>query len=296
MTEPFAFFNRERTMNRVQPKPCSLRLLKTASAVLAGSLTLTACLTTPVATKSDTKAPAQNQALAAPETPPPRAANPGAPRPAPAPAPAPSTTPTAAPAPAPQAAAPATPTCERLPTMSNQKKVAVGAAIGALAGGALARATGSQSNRRTINGALGGALVGALAGSAFKSQIDVEEQPDGSVRLKIPGSVMFASGQHALSQGFQSTLNSVTQTIKRYCDVTVRVVGYTDNVGALASNRVLSENRARSVQAYMHVQGFERARVQIEGRGSDNPVADNSSEQGRQLNRRVEVFVFPPAG
>jgi outer membrane protein OmpA-like peptidoglycan-associated protein len=207
----------------------------------------------------------------------------------------------AAPAASPQTAqaaqpAPAAPACEKLPTMSNNQRVAAGAAIGAAAGLLVTRATGGSKGRHYATGALGGALVGALAGSAFKNEIDVEEQPDGSVRLKIPGSVMFATGQSALSAGFQSTLTSVTTTIKKYCGVTVRVVGHTDSMGVPASNQQLSERRAAAVQAHMQGQGLERARVAIEGKGEREPVASNADEAGRQQNRRVEIFVRPPAG
>jgi outer membrane protein OmpA-like peptidoglycan-associated protein len=186
--------------------------------------------------------------------------------------------------------------CERLPTMSNKQRVAAGAAIGAAAGLLVTRVTGGSKARHYATGALGGALVGALAGSAFKNEIDVEEQPDGSVRLKIPGSVMFASGQSALSPAFQSTRTSVTGTVKRYCGVTVRVVGHTDSVGAPAANQQLSERRAAAVQRHMQGQGLERARVAIEGRGPNEPIASNGDEAGRQQNRRVEIFVRPPAG
>lgn len=207
----------------------------------------------------------------------------------------------AAPAASPQTAqaaqpAPAAPACEKLPTMSNNQRVAAGAAIGAAAGLLVTRATGGSKARHYATGALGGALVGALAGSAFKNEIDVEEQPDGSVRLKIPGSVMFATGQSALSAGFQSTLTSVTTTIKKYCGVTVRVVGHTDSMGAPANNQQLSERRAAAVQAHMQGQGLERGRVAIEGKGEREPVASNADEAGRQQNRRVEIFVRPPAG
>jgi outer membrane protein OmpA-like peptidoglycan-associated protein len=190
---------------------------------------------------------------------------------------------------------PAGENCERLPSMSNNRKMAVGAAIGAAAGLAVTKATGGSQTRHYVTGALGGALVGALASSAFKNEIDIEEQPDGSVRLKIPGSVMFATGQSSLNANFQSTLTSVTGTIRKYCGVTVRVVGHTDAVGSAGANQQLSERRAASVRTYMQGQGLQSGRVTIEGKGPNEPVATNANEAGRQQNRRVEIFVRPPA-
>jgi len=186
--------------------------------------------------------------------------------------------------------------CEKLPTTSNATKVVLGAAAGAVAGTVIGNAAGPKNRgRHRVQGALGGALVGALAGAAFANEIDVEEQPDGSVRLKIPGSVMFASGQSNLSPGFQDTLTRVTTTVRKYCGITVKAVGHTDNVGSPASNQALSEARARSVVRFMQAQGFDGARLSSAGLGQGSPIANNQSEDGRQQNRRVEVFVRPPA-
>jgi len=191
--------------------------------------------------------------------------------------------------------APGAPGCERLPTMTDKNRTVMAAGLGALAGTLVSVATGGSKTKHHVTGALGGALLGALASSAFKSDIDVEEQPDGSVRLKIPGSVMFASGQSAIGPAFQNTLASMTGTVRKYCGVTVRVVGHTDDVGADAANKVLSERRARAVTGYMQSQGFDAQRLVAEGMGESQPVADNGSEAGRQQNRRVEIFVRPPA-
>lgn len=184
------------------------------------------------------------------------------------------------------------PACRPLP-MSDTKRTAVAAGIGAVVGGLIGASSGRHRARNAAGGALAGALVGALASSAFKNEIDVEEQDDGSVRLKIPGSVMFASGRHDLSPAFQSTLASVAGTIRQYCDLSVLVVGHTDGVGSVASNQQLSERRAASVVSYLRGQSVER--LSAEGRGPHQPIASNADEAGRQLNRRVEVFVRPPA-
>ena len=192
-------------------------------------------------------------------------------------------------------AAATTPGCERLSTTSNQQKRQTGALIGTFVGIAATAMSKGHTTRHYATGALGGALIGALAGSAFKNEIDVEEQPDGTVKLKIPGSLMFASGQSALSPAFQGTLTRVTQSITRYCDLQVLVVGHTDSVGAVAANQLLSEHRARAVSTHMGGQGFERTRIRVEGKGANAPIASNADEQGRQENRRVEIFIRPPA-
>lgn len=186
-----------------------------------------------------------------------------------------------------------TASCKSLP-MSDHKRTVVAATAGAIVGGVIGANSGRHRARNAAGGALAGALVGALASSAFKNEIDVEEQDDGSVRLKIPGSVMFASGRADLSPNFQSTLNSVAGTIRQYCGLSVLVVGHTDNVGSVQSNQLLSERRATTVVNQFRSQGVER--LSAEGRGQLQPIAANTDEAGRQQNRRVEVFVRPPAG
>ncbi|MDT9000845.1 OmpA family protein [Paucibacter sp. APW11] len=204
--------------------------------------------------------------------------------------------PTPTPTPSSASGVAAGPRCERLPTLSNNQKVAVGGTVGGILGGIIGASVGERSDRNVVNGVLGGALVGALAGSAFKNEIDIDEQPDGSVRLRVPGSLMFASGQYSLSPAFQSTLASVTQTLKKYCDVSIRVVGHTDSVGQAKANQLLSEKRAQAVQSLMVSQGFDRLKVTTEGRGDTMPRASNQDEVGRQQNRRVEIFAQGPTG
>ncbi len=71
----------------------------------------------------------------------------------------------------------------------------------------------------------------------------------------------------------------------------MKIIGHTDNTGTNAINDPLSVNRAASVRQYLAARGVDPARITIDGRGSHEPIADNSSAQGRAMNRRVEIFV-----
>jgi outer membrane protein OmpA-like peptidoglycan-associated protein len=71
------------------------------------------------------------------------------------------------------------------------------------------------------------------------------------------------------------------------------IEGHTDNVGAPASNKLLSENRARSVMKAVLAGGIAAGRVTAVGFGQENPVADNRTEEGRAKNRRVELVKKP---
>ena len=79
----------------------------------------------------------------------------------------------------------------------------------------------------------------------------------------------------------------------RYDRSIVHVVGHTDSVGSEAYNQRLSEQRAQSVVDYLVSTGVPRERLRAEGRGEMEPRDSNATEAGRQLNRRVELFVKP---
>jgi len=81
--------------------------------------------------------------------------------------------------------------------------------------------------------------------------------------------------------------------LNQYGKTTATVLGHTDSVGSDASNQVLSESRAQSVMNHFAGQNVNPLRLESYGRGETEPRADNSTEAGRQLNRRVELWILP---
>jgi outer membrane protein OmpA-like peptidoglycan-associated protein len=71
----------------------------------------------------------------------------------------------------------------------------------------------------------------------------------------------------------------------------VRIVGHTDSTGSDAVNNPLSVNRAQSARDYLVSRGVNSSRISIDGRGSREPIADNSTESGRARNRRIDIFL-----
>lgn len=191
--------------------------------------------------------------------------------------------------------------CRPLPgyekSNSNTTNAAIGAAIGAVAGGVIGNVSADHRTRGTRNGALIGALAGALAGSQYNNVIGLSEEPDGSVRMEIPGAVLFASGKSDISPSFRPTLDDVAATIREYCDITAVVVGHTDSTGGDSINIPLSQNRAGSVVSYLvGPGGVEQYRLSAQGVGSSQPIASNNTVEGRAQNRRVEIYIRPPQG
>ena len=74
--------------------------------------------------------------------------------------------------------------------------------------------------------------------------------------------------------------------------VTIHITGHTDAVGTDEANQILSEGRANAVRNDLIQRGVAAERMTAEGKGEKEPVADNDTEEGRQLNRRVEFVII----
>ena len=90
-------------------------------------------------------------------------------------------------------------------------------------------------------------------------------------------------------------LDRFAQTLQANAITTVRILGHTDNTGSDAVNDPLSVRRAASARDYLASRGVTPNRIAIDGRGSHEPMADNSTPVGRGKNRRVEIFVAEAA-
>jgi outer membrane protein OmpA-like peptidoglycan-associated protein len=101
--------------------------------------------------------------------------------------------------------------------------------------------------------------------------------------------INFDTNKWDLKADGQATVREIVAMLKAAPALKIAVEGHTDNVGAAAANKTLSENRAKSVAAAITAAGIPAARVSAAGFGADKPVADNRSEEGRARNRRVEL-------
>jgi outer membrane protein OmpA-like peptidoglycan-associated protein len=179
----------------------------------------------------------------------------------------------------------------------------VGAGIGAVAG----LLSGSDATERRQR-ALVGAGVGGLAGGAIgayqdRQEAELRRQTQGTgidvsregdvIKLNLPDGVTFDFGRADLKPQFYPALNNVASTLRQYDQTIVEISGHTDSIGTDAVNQRLSEQRAQNVGNYLIGQGLRRERFEIVGFGKRYPVADNSTEQGRALNRRVEIRIVP---
>ncbi|HKE96113.1 MAG TPA: OmpA family protein, partial [Povalibacter sp.] len=104
------------------------------------------------------------------------------------------------------------------------------------------------------------------------------------------GDVLFDTGKATLKPGAYATIDRLAEALKEDSGRKVMIEGHTDSVGSDDYNQVLSENRARSVQAALMERGVPGDQISAVGKGEGFPVASNDNAAGRQQNRRVELI------
>jgi len=179
-----------------------------------------------------------------------------------------------------------------------QRSSAIGAGVGALAGAAI----GDSREATAI-----GAGVGALGGYIWSTQmakkkadmeratagtgVDVMQTADNQLKLNIPSDISFDINRFDIKPNMRPILDQFAQGLSSQPNTEIRIIGHTDNTGSDSINNPLSVNRAASARDYLVARGVDGRRIQINGRGSHEPIADNNTERGRAQNRRIEIFL-----
>ena len=171
-------------------------------------------------------------------------------------------------------------------------KTGIGAGIGAAAGAVIGQAIGKDT-KGTLRGTAVGAAVGAVIGNIFdRQEKELKNKLDGSgVKVTAPENITFDTYISVIKSRFTGSLNSVADVLKKYPDSNIVVSGHTDSTGNDSINNPLSVNRAAAVKAYLVGAGVAGSRVTSVGYGSKQPVASNSTANGRAQNRRVEIKI-----
>lgn len=185
---------------------------------------------------------------------------------------------------------------------------AIGAGTGALIGTAAGLIIGKNTSASSRKAMLVGAGIGALAGGGIGLYMDnqeakLRERLRGSgvsvtrvgddIILNMPSNVTFATDSADLKPQFFDTLNSVSIVLNEFNRTLVDVTGHTDSTGTASHNQRLSERRAGTVAEYLVAQGNNPQRFQVLGMGQTEPIASNSTPDGRAQNRRVEIRIVP---
>ena len=184
-----------------------------------------------------------------------------------------------------------------------------GAAIGGAGGAVLGAIVGKLAGNTAVGAAVGatvgagtGALIGrhmdkvkAQAQAVQNAQVESVTDANGlqAVKVTFDSGILFATNKSDLQAAAKTSLAKFATVLKQNTDCDVAIFGHTDNTGSDAINNPLSVKRAQAVQSYLLSQGVSASQIRsVEGQGSTNPVADNSTAAGRQQNRRVEVYMY----
>jgi outer membrane protein OmpA-like peptidoglycan-associated protein len=169
----------------------------------------------------------------------------------------------------------------------------LGAGIGALIGGGKGAAVGAAVGAGV--GAGSGALIGHYMDKQEKAlkevkSAKVERQGDKLV-VKFNSAILFDTGKSELKPASRTDLADFAKVLKEYKDTDLVIEGHTDNKGKKAFNQKLSVARADAVIGFLEGEGVSRGRLTGRGYADEMPVADNSSEDGRRQNRRVQIQI-----
>jgi outer membrane protein OmpA-like peptidoglycan-associated protein len=179
-----------------------------------------------------------------------------------------------------------------------QRSSAIGAGLGALAGAAIGDSTKSAAIGAGV-GALGGYIwsnqmaqkKAAMEQATAGTGVDVTQTADNQLKLNIPSDISFDINSAVIKPNLRPILDQFAQGLSGQPNTEIRIVGHTDSTGSDAINNPLSVNRAASARNYLVSRGVSAQRIQIDGRGSYEPIADNYTEAGRAKNRRIEMFL-----
>jgi outer membrane protein OmpA-like peptidoglycan-associated protein len=181
-----------------------------------------------------------------------------------------------------------------------QKGTYIGAAGGGAAGAAIGKAAGNTAMGAIIGAAVGGAAGYGIGRYMDKQAEELKKDLEGAtvervgegIKITFHDGIEFALNSSQLTETDKTNLNDLANTLKKYSDTNILIEGHTDATGTREHNMTLSDQRAASVASYLESLGVVEKRVTTEGYGPDQPIADNTSDAGRQQNRRVEVAIM----
>jgi len=179
-----------------------------------------------------------------------------------------------------------------------------GGTIGAGLGGALGGLVGKKHGS-TVVGVLVGAAVGGAAGAAIGRYMDKQaeeiqkdlkgakvERVGEGIKITFPAGILFDVNSTELKGQAKKDIEDLSKTLQKYKDTNILVEGHTDNTGTDQYNQQLSEKRAETVANFAKSIGVDGSRFSTIGYGESQPMADNSTVEGRHENRRVEIAIY----
>ncbi|ENY72731.1 OmpA family lipoprotein [Aeromonas diversa] len=185
-------------------------------------------------------------------------------------------------------------------------KAVWGSLAGAAAGAAVGALSSSKGDRK--KGILTGVAAGAALGGGIGYYMDVQEaklrdklrgtgvsvtRSGDQLILNMPNNVTFDSSSAQLKPAGANTLSGVAMVVGEFDKTRLNVVGHTDSTGSRDLNMRLSQQRADAVANQLIASGVAGSRIATTGVGPSQPVASNSTAEGKAQNRRVTITLTP---
>lgn len=153
----------------------------------------------------------------------------------------------------------------------------------------------STPTRRASGSTIGDIMEMKAADMARIDGVRVETVKDSrgneAIKVTFDSGILFETGKYALTEASKVSLSKFAVEMRDLPETDITIYGHTDNTGSAAVNERLSLQRAQAVSDYLKSLGIAAERMVYEGKSYTEPVADNSTVEGRRLNRRVEVFI-----
>jgi outer membrane protein OmpA-like peptidoglycan-associated protein len=180
-----------------------------------------------------------------------------------------------------------------------QKGAAIGAGAGGTVGAFIGKAAGNTALGAIIGGAVGGTAGAFIGRNMDRQAAEIKQTVPGAtviregegILVKFDSGILFDTDKSALKSEAQSNLQKLAASLQNNPETNILIVGHTDNTGSDAYNMNLSEQRAASVKSFIAASNVASSRLKTSGKGETEPIADNTTVDGRSKNRRVEIVI-----
>lgn len=180
-----------------------------------------------------------------------------------------------------------------------QKGAAIGAGAGGTIGAFIGKSAGNTALGAIIGGAVGGTAGAFIGRSMDKQAAEIKQTVPGAtvirqgegILVKFDSGILFDTDKANLKSVARTNLDGLAASLQKNPQTNILIVGHTDNTGTEEHNMDLSVRRAEAVKSYIASNNVDPARLTTQGKGENEPIADNSTVDGRSQNRRVEVVI-----
>jgi len=180
-----------------------------------------------------------------------------------------------------------------------QKGAAIGAGAGGTVGAIIGKAAGNTALGAIIGGAVGGTAGAFIGRNMDKQAAEIKQTVPGAtvtregegILVKFDSGILFDTDKSDLKTAARTNLANLATSLQNNPQTNILIVGHTDNTGSDQHNMDLSVRRAQSVKSYITGSNVASSRLSTTGKGETEPIADNTTVEGRAQNRRVEIVI-----